>query len=74
LLPKLWSLAPSSKKPSQVACEERDTHEVEFLEMVRVADQEIKKEKKGDDINLLQCFLPERVIFQSLRSVQYFRW
>ena len=30
----------------------------EFLEMVRVVDQEMKRKKKGDDINLLQCFLP----------------
>ena len=30
----------------------------ELLEMVRVVDREMKREEKGDDINLLQCFLP----------------
>jgi hypothetical protein len=45
----------------------------EVLEMVRVVDREMKRKEKGDDINVLQCFLPERVILKFHAIMQHFK-
>lgn len=44
----------------------------EFWEMVKVVSQEMKRKKKGDDINLLQCFLPWNLFFSNPAYMQTF--